>query len=427
MSNQRTILEEVSILYVTADPANSTQMTGFLGQYCPDLHIAADSESGLDIFYSVGVDIVIIDLPMPKMGGFDMARKIRDSSPEVPVLLMSSNNETNYLMEAIKLGLDQYLPKPIEPDMLLNALMKATRSVLYRKKQEKTERELHFILDQNPNFIIIANEGKIEYINRSFLDFLGIERMASFFQNSKREQNCNLQHINYPCLQFTGEWFYNVIQNPQDNKTLCVCSQKDGFKDVAFSFLIKVAPFPDSNKYLLSFNNVSHLETNIAHSTIQAAHDPLTGIANRTHYNEKMAILVNTTANNQRPFSLIFFDIDQFKIIKQDNGIQAADLILKEISTLVKENIRKDDIFARIGEDRFAIIAPDTEADSAYRLAEKIRSVITAKQFSDSIQATCSFGITQFHSNDIPDSMNKRCDDALYAAKNAGQNQSVRR
>ncbi|MBI5677881.1 MAG: sensor domain-containing diguanylate cyclase [Planctomycetes bacterium] len=154
----------------------------------------------------------------------------------------------------------------------------------------------------------------------------------------------------------------------------------------------------------------------------QAITDTLTEVYNRQKFHE---MLIQETKESRRyntHLSLIMFDIDHFKLVNDTYGHQAGDAVLKETAKLISKNIRDADLLARYGGEEFMILTPQTDRESAFTLAEKLRETIRTTKFNGVQHVTCSFGVTQFHGRDTIDSFLKRIDDALYRAKNNGRN-----
>ena len=150
--------------------------------------------------------------------------------------------------------------------------------------------------------------------------------------------------------------------------------------------------------------------------------DGLTGIYNRRSFDGKLIELINTALRYSRPLSLMMFDIDYFKSINDTYGHETGDFILKELSFIVKENLRAADFFARYGGEEFMVITPETNIFTAKELAERLRIKIEEHNFSIGQSITCSFGITEIKEGDTSKSIVYRADSALYEAKKAGRN-----
>ena len=150
--------------------------------------------------------------------------------------------------------------------------------------------------------------------------------------------------------------------------------------------------------------------------------DGLTHIPNRRSFDTKLEYYLSNALLNNAKFSLIMFDIDRFKEINDIFGHQAGDSVLSELASLIKDNIRKDDFFARFGGEEFMIISNNIGISGAYELAEKLRLKIETYGFSLKTKVRCSFGVTGYKRDDTAESIVKRADEALYKAKENGRN-----
>jgi len=149
--------------------------------------------------------------------------------------------------------------------------------------------------------------------------------------------------------------------------------------------------------------------------------DALTQISNRAFFQEMAPQLIDHAKNNNYNLGVIFFDIDHFKNINDTYGHNTGDLVLRELSRVVKQQIREEDCFSRWGGEEFVLILSRVSQEDAKSIANKIRSAINSYKFSDIKQVTCSFGITQLKSKDTLFSLMERADVALYKAKNEGR------
>ncbi len=122
-------------------------------------------------------------------------------------------------------------------------------------------------------------------------------------------------------------------------------------------------------------------------------------------------------------FSVIIFDIDNFKLLNDTYGHLVGDSVLKSIAKEIKRVIRRSDILGRYGGEEFLIILPKTK--DPYSVAEKIRKVIESMDLEKGIRVTISVGGTVYKKGDTVDSIISRADEALYLAKQSGKNQTV--
>ena len=154
-------------------------------------------------------------------------------------------------------------------------------------------------------------------------------------------------------------------------------------------------------------------------------YDSLTHLYNRRYFDSALNKEIISGNKCSENFSLIMFDVDHFKKINDKYGHDIGDCVLKELSDLILQNIRKNDLLARIGGEEFAIIALNTKVNEAFILAEKIRKFVESHDFTEVGQVTISIGVTEYTSGDDNDTICKRVDNALYNAKESGRNKSV--
>ena len=162
----------------------------------------------------------------------------------------------------------------------------------------------------------------------------------------------------------------------------------------------------------------------------QAISDPLTGLYNRRYLSEFLPRELARSGRNATPVAVILIDLDHFKRVNDSAGHEAGDIVLRAVGNLLKSNVRGSDIACRFGGEEFALILPETDAESAARRAESIRLSISALDLSHAgrplAKVTASFGLAMFpdHARDTEDLL-RVADVALYAAKGAGRNRVV--
>ena len=159
-----------------------------------------------------------------------------------------------------------------------------------------------------------------------------------------------------------------------------------------------------------------------------AIRDGLTGLYNRRRFEEVLTVEVIRSLRHNRPFSLLFLDVDYFKNYNDGQGHQMGDQLLKELANLLMKRVRLTDFVCRYGGEEFTIILPETDKTSARTVAEDIRAKVEAYPFPHREQqprgaVTISIGISECPSDGRNQAeIVKRADDALYRAKEAGRN-----
>ncbi|MBL7002763.1 MAG: diguanylate cyclase [Gammaproteobacteria bacterium] len=171
-----------------------------------------------------------------------------------------------------------------------------------------------------------------------------------------------------------------------------------------------------------SQRDITHHVKNERRLTIQATTDPLTKAYNRLKLDSELALQLEIAKSRSIKLGLIMFDLDHFKQVNDTFGHDVGDYVLKEITWLARQAIRKTDILARWGGEEFMILLPETELSKIEIIAETLRTSIEQHYFKDVKQVTTSLGVTISKQKDSTESIIKRVDEALYESKENGRN-----
>jgi len=157
--------------------------------------------------------------------------------------------------------------------------------------------------------------------------------------------------------------------------------------------------------------------------------DSLTGLYNRSYFEEVLKSEASRCKRYQTEFSLVFFDLDHFKKINDTLGHPAGDMVLKSVAKLIQSEKRTEDVAVRYGGEEIILVLPGTPKNNALILAERIRRKIERMNLSyegERIEVTVTGGIATFPlDTDIETELVECADRALYRAKNQGRNQVV--
>jgi two-component system cell cycle response regulator len=171
------------------------------------------------------------------------------------------------------------------------------------------------------------------------------------------------------------------------------------------------------------------LRSQLEESVEQAITDALTGLHNRRYLERHLSALLQQAVVTGRPLSLLLADIDHFKRVNDTYGHDAGDAVLREFAARFRRYTRSLDLACRYGGEEFVIVMPGTELRHACQVGERLRACIAAEAFSVNgaiIPLTASVGLATLESaKETPESIFKRADNALYAAKRDGRNRVV--
>jgi diguanylate cyclase (GGDEF)-like protein len=186
--------------------------------------------------------------------------------------------------------------------------------------------------------------------------------------------------------------------------------------------------------YLTNQASVS-VENVDLHETVQrqAVTDELTGLFNHRRFQEVMAVEVERARRYGQEMGLIMLDIDNFKQVNDLYGHLQGDMVLREVARVLRQSSREIDEPARYGGEEMAVALPQTDLEGAYQFAERVRRAVEALELplpsgEDVLRVTASFGVASLATADHPDkdSLVAAADRALYEAKRAGKNRTVR-
>lgn len=268
--------------------------------------------------------------------------------------------------------------------------------------------------------------GRLEQIE-SFLEFTG---------ESQSEQHGQTEDLNSVMRTHVAEMQQSMQQaTTLAQLTAAMESNLDGILDKMDEFIHN-----ENQRYESALREIAHLkekledteqETSRLRDTLseqatQAEKDALTRLPNRAAYEKRLRHEFSRWQRYQQPLTLMICDIDHFKQVNDTYGHAAGDKILKAIARILRSNIRTTDFICRYGGEEFVILMPQTSAEEAMNVANKLRQRVNDAPFHSSsgyFQVTISGGLDEFGEGDSTDKVFERADKALYKAKENGRNQ----
>ncbi|MGR6467623.1 GGDEF domain-containing protein [Rhizobium sp. PAMB 3182] len=160
----------------------------------------------------------------------------------------------------------------------------------------------------------------------------------------------------------------------------------------------------------------------------QALSDDMTGLGNRRWLTERLEEEIAKAGRSGKPLSVVLFDLDNFKSINDRHGHDVGDSVLVATGEVLRTCLRSFDIAARIGGEEFCMVLPDTPLDEGWQIAERVRKAMENLRLEPLARGgiTASFGVSETRGTEWLRDVFKRADEALYSAKAAGRNRTLR-
>ena len=289
-------------------------------------------------------------------------------------------------------------------------------------EKDKVVATLRSIVDA----VLTTNErGEVQYVNEAASRFLNCTGKEAIGKDIEKVLNLyeeeSTRRIGNPILScLTG-------QNNKNQKINADIVTKTGAK---FTVQVMVTPLisQSGNIYgaVLVMNDVTNLRTMARRLRYQASHDPLTNLINRSEFERKVRKSILNAKTRNLISSVIYVDLDRFKMINDFYGHAAGDELLIQFSDLVKGNLRETDILARLGGDEFALLLEDCPLKQAEEKAQEILKSIQEFKFiweQKSFNVEASMGVTEINNKCFDLSyILSSADSACYLAKESGRN-----
>ncbi|MCP4494785.1 MAG: EAL domain-containing protein [Gammaproteobacteria bacterium] len=311
----------------------------------------------------------------------------------------------------------QTQPEDNAPSLVYSTLTDITAL----KHTESELRKLHRAVESSSVMVVITNVGGfIEYINPRFTEITGysIEEIVDHRMNflSSGEHPAEFFAELWGAILEGNEWHGEIRSRKKDGSLYWDRTTISQVRD----------PTGKVTNYVAIKEDIT-VEYELAQRlTHQASHDALTGLINRSEFEQRVSRLISTLPTNQNSHAMCFMDLDQFKIINDTCGHFAGDELLRQVAKLLQNIVRKRDTLARLGGDEFGVLMEHCELNQATRVAEEILQAIKEYQFfweGDAFRIGVSIGlvaVTESTGNYIE--LFKQADSACYLAKDQGRN-----
>ncbi|SCY01770.1 PleD family two-component system response regulator [Rhizobium sp. NFACC06-2] len=448
------------VLVVDDIPANVKLLEARLLAEYFDVVTAEDGFKALAICDEEQVDIILLDIMMPGMDGFEVCERLKanPNTAHIPVVMVTALDQPSDRVRGLKAGADDFLTKPVNDLQLIARVkslvrLKAVSDELRLRAETARQIGIEEMLRsdglmQTPGRVLVADgrASSQERIVRALKPVAEVDAVT--------EPQAAL-------LKAAGNPFELVIVNSnfENYDPLRLCSQLRSLERTRFLPLLLVAeqgaddmvaraldlgvndyilrPIDPNELVARSLTQIrrkrynEHLRLNLQHTMELAIVDGLTGLNNRRYLDNHLKILFDRAAVRGRPISVCMTDIDRFKLVNDTYGHDVGDEVLREFAARIRSTVRGADLACRYGGEEFVVVMPDTPMELAASVAERLRSIVEDKPFyvrsiDRELNITASLGIaTSSGAFGAPDEILKQADKALYEAKHAGRNRVV--
>jgi two-component system cell cycle response regulator len=404
---------EISLLYVEDDQSTREQISRMLEHIVAELYVAGNGQEGLEQFREHSPDVVLTDIRMPVMNGLDMIREINKIDPDCQVIILTDFCVTEYLLESISLGINQFLKNPYNFPQLAQAIGQCNDSIQLKRHLARQGDLVHLLsqaMEQAPVLVMITNlDGIIEYVNSTFVRVTGYEASEVIGQNPrilKSDKNHQDVYMElWRTIKIGNEW-EGELANRRKNGQI-------------YWELVKICPLLDSRgvvtKYLKVSQDITERKTYEESLHYLSTHDALTGLFNRSYFD---SVLRRLAGSHDYPISIVIADIDDLKIINDTCGHEEGDRVIRRAAESLMAVFRSNDVVSRIGGDEFAVLLPLTDEEMAQDIVKRIRNDgHDARQIKPEYVYGLSIGVaTAFEASEL-ESAFKLADERMYLGK----------
>ena len=416
-----------NILCVDDTQANLFILESLFEQYNDKYNVitALSGEDALGVLLDEKIDIILLDVMMPGLNGFETAEMIKANkqTKNIPIIFLTAKKDNETIKSAFNYGVD-YLSKPYGEYELFSRINSHLKLMQYQKELKKQLIFNQSIIDSQHNIIIINDETthKMTSVNKSFLEFFHATSLEDFISRHSCISELFMEYENYFSLHTLndGKSWINSISSNDSSEYNVLIMDIDTFTPCAFK--IDVNTIENTNNYVITLTNITKLTTKSKHFEHKATYDALTGIYNRSKFNDILNEKYELFKRYQNNICFAIFDIDFFKKVNDTYGHIIGDKTLITFSKTINDAVRVTDTFARWGGEEFVLLMPETSLDNAIKTVDHLRKLIENTSFKEVNKITCSVGVSKFNIDDTIDNILIRSDEALYEAKESGRN-----
>src|SRR6201995_496637 len=405
-------------------------------------------------------DIVLLDVMMPGMDGFEVCRRIKSNpkTAHVPVVMVTALDQPSDRVAGLDAGADDFLTKPVDDAALfarVRSLVRLKRMTGEWGRRETTGQRMvltdpaETLMDANPTGRILIIEDRPESVAWFATALQPGHEVASVdtFEEALvrvRGGDYDLIVVSLGMRGFDGLRLCSQLRSLPEGRNvpiLVVVTDGDrrklnqalemGVNDYLTRPVDKNELVARVRTQLRKKRYQDRLRHNVQLSLEMAITDQLTGLHNRRYMARHLGNLVAQSTRSGKPLSFLILDIDYFKSVNDQHGHDIGDEVLKEFANRISANVRGIDLACRYGGEEFVVVMPDTDMGLAYSIAERLRksvetTPIVISRAPGKLNITISIGIAATQGPaDSAEALLHRADQALYSAKRNGRNRVV--
>jgi two-component system cell cycle response regulator len=405
-------------------------------------------------------DIVLLDVMMPGMDGFETCRRIKSNpkSAHIPVVMVTALDQPADRVAGLEAGADDFLTKPVDDA----ALFARVRS-LVRLKMMTDELRMREATGQNMGLVdpaetltetnlsgrILVIEDRPEsvaWLQSALAPPHDLSAVDSFEEAVVRVRggDFDLIVVSLGLRGFDGLRLCSQLRSLPEGRNvpiLVVVSDGDrrkltqalemGVNDYLTRPVDKNELVARVRTQLRKKRYADRLRHNVQLSLEMAITDQLTGLHNRRYMGRHLDTLIESAHKSGKSIAFLIMDIDFFKSVNDSYGHDIGDEVLREFASRISANVRGIDLACRYGGEEFVVVMPDTDMAFAYAVAERLRKSVETNPFEISrdpgtLNVTVSIGIASSEGHgDNAEALLHRADQALYRAKREGRNRVI--
>jgi two-component system cell cycle response regulator len=404
-------------------------------------------------------DIVLLDVMMPGMDGFEVCRRIKANTKtaHIPIVMVTALDQPSDRVTGLDAGADDFLTKPVDDTALFARVRSLVRLKMMTdelRMREETGQKMGLsdagetMLEPDPAGRILIVEDRPESVAwfKSGLEPKNEIADVSAFDEAlvrARGGDFDLIVVSLGIRAFDGLRLCSHLRSiaeARNSPILVLVSEGESRKliqalDMGVNdYLMRPV---DRNELVARVRTQlrkkrysDRLRHNMQLSLEMAITDQLTGLHNRRYMSRHLATLMKN-ATPGKPISFLIMDIDYFKAVNDTHGHDVGDEVLREFANRIAANVRGIDLACRYGGEEFVVVMPDTDAGFAFAVAERLRqglesTPIPISRSPGKLKITVSIGIASTTgSQEAPDTVLHRADQALYRAKREGRNRVI--